>query len=82
MESISIPWNNDREMIVEAQTRKMNENWKASPSGISKYTLTLNPDIVVRDHQKTKNCLLIDVSIPTDDKTSLKQMKKLSNPKI
>ena len=38
------------------------------------------PDIVVKDHQERK-CLLIEVSVPTDDNVSLKEMEKLSKYK-
>ena len=38
------------------------------------------PDIVVKDYQERK-CLLIEVSVPTDDNVSLKEMEKLSKYK-
>ena len=38
------------------------------------------PDLVIRD-KKTRTCLLLDVSIPTDKNTSLKTFEKLSKYK-
>ena len=44
-------------------------------------TISANrPDIVVRDHIN-KTCILIDVSIPSDQNTSLKAFEKISKYK-
>ena len=38
------------------------------------------PDIVVKDY-KRKTCILIDMSVPTDNNTSVKEYNKISKYK-
>ena len=69
----------------EHQTEPVTENSKATIlwdfAIQTDRTIKANrPDLVIRD-KKTRTCLLLDVSIPTDRNTSLKTFEKLSKYK-